>query len=153
MLCTDSLKDLTIHPVLAHRIPAKNIDCVGLDELIAEFLHRNCCLGITLCPEEMNTFCEIATRGCPTLAAFAALGMRFPKASINKTGSGIPLSMNAESMSSASSATYRPCLTAAPTFKPRTSKLERRLTRCDSVATTITTLPPFRAAEMNCVTF
>jgi hypothetical protein len=46
MLCTDSLKDVTIHPALADRIPTQNIDCVGLDELIPEFLRRYCCLCI-----------------------------------------------------------------------------------------------------------
>src|ERR1700751_3771520 len=58
MLCTDSVKDVTIHPALADRIPTQNIDCVVLDELIAEFLRRNCCLRIALCPEEMHTFSE-----------------------------------------------------------------------------------------------
>ena len=38
MLCADSVKDVTIHPALADRIPTQNVDCVGLDELIAEFL-------------------------------------------------------------------------------------------------------------------
>ena len=37
MLCTDSLKDVPIHPALADRIPTQNIDCVGFDELIPEF--------------------------------------------------------------------------------------------------------------------
>ena len=58
MLCTDSLKDVTIHPVLADRMPTQNIECVGLDESISEFLRRNCCLCIALCPEEMHTFSE-----------------------------------------------------------------------------------------------
>ena len=58
MLSTDSVKDVTIHPALADRIPTQNIDCVGLGELIAEFFRRNCYLCIALCPEEMHTFSE-----------------------------------------------------------------------------------------------
>jgi hypothetical protein len=73
MLCTDSLKDLTVHPVLANRIPAKNINCVGLNELIASFSIAIAASALPSAQRRCTHSAKIATRGCPTFAAVAAL--------------------------------------------------------------------------------
>ena len=59
----------------------------------------------------------------------------------NRTGSGMPLTMNVESVSAASNEMYLPCSIAAPISKPCACNLGRRLSRCDSVAITISCIP------------
>ena len=59
--------------------------------------------------------------------------------------------MNVESVSAASNETYLPSSIAAPISTPYACSLGRRLSRCNSVATTIAAFPALRAAPMNSV--
>jgi hypothetical protein len=106
-------------------------------------------MGVTLCPQEMVHFSEDCNAGLFSLPAFAAVPMRSHKSFKNRTESGMPRSMNVGSASAASNAIYLPCSIAVPIFKPYACNRGRRLSRCDSVATTIAAFPALRAAPMN----
>src|SRR5215469_3162312 len=58
MLGTELLEDGLIHPTLkrSQAKTAQNIHVVSPGELISEFFHLDCCLGITLSTEDMHTF-------------------------------------------------------------------------------------------------
>lgn len=120
MLRTDSLKHVVIHPALnaAQRISAENIHVVCFREQVSEFLHLNRRLCVTLRPQQMHAFSENDRAGCSDFAAFAAFGMRSSNSVINRTGSGMPLSMNFESLSAASNAIYLSSSMALPISKP-----------------------------------
>jgi hypothetical protein len=108
-------------------------------------------LPVTLCPQEMTHFREIATRASSAFAASDAVATTSPKSFMNRTRSGMPLSMNVESVSAASNAIYLPCSIAVPISNPYVCNRGRRPSRCSLVAATIAAFPALRAAPMNYV--
>ena len=154
MLCRDSLEDLAVHPALngARTVPAQNIHVVCLSEVGAEFFDLNRSSALSCAHKRWHISPKIATRGCLPLTTLAADEMSLPNTFKNRTGSGMPLTINVDSASVASSEMYLPCPIAAATSTPCASNLGRRSFRCDSVATTIAAFPVLRAAPTNRVT-
>lgn len=60
MCCADSLIDLGFHfsVLVAGEISAQDIGIVGSGELVTEFLHPDCGLGVALGADEMHAFPE-----------------------------------------------------------------------------------------------
>src|SRR5580765_2786213 len=60
MFRADLLEEVGVHPALnvLHRISAQNVHVVCPDKLVTELFHLDCCLCVTLCPQEMHTFSE-----------------------------------------------------------------------------------------------
>jgi hypothetical protein len=122
MLCTDALKDVTIHLALAGRIPTQNIDCVGLDEpiakLLGQFLPLHALFLSLSCPEVVPRI------GCVDVDVGAFLTMKlsppdyesiFPRRRIKHVGlpesSGYP-PLAIRSGTPMSPRWNRPCTTA-----------------------------------------